>query len=280
MTASNLRLFPLRQVSSHALAVALSIALTVTTLRVFPSLLLLKPQSEVIPTDGLITLDADRSFVVNVVDQVGASVVHIDTEGSTAKEFPNSLFNNPFLQKLFGKETFSGLLQGIGTGFIIERNGTILTNAHVVSDANSVKVTLKDGRVFRGYVREVDKSSDLAVVKIQGQKLPVAPLGDSKDLHVGEWAIALGNPSGQGNTVTLGIISAVTRSNTQVTTPDKQPDFIQTDAAINSGNSGGPLLNARGEVIGINTTTGAEAQGFGFAVPIDKAKVIKDLTTN
>jgi S1-C subfamily serine protease len=114
------------------------------------------------------------------------------------------------------------------------------------------------------------------VVKIEGQNLPVAPLGNSSDVQVGDWAIALGNPLGLDNTVTLGIISTLNRSSAQVGIPDKRLDFIQTDAAINPGNSGGPLLNARGEVIGINTAIRAEAQGIGFAIPIDKAKAIKD----
>lgn len=113
-------------------------------------------------------------------------------------------------------------------------------------------------------------------MKIKGKNLPIAPLGDSSAIQVGEWAIAVGNPLGLDNTVTLGIISTLNRSSAQVGIPDMRLDFIQTDTAINPGNSGGPLLNDRGEVIGINTAIRANAEGIGFAIPIDKAKVIKD----
>ncbi len=152
----------------------------------------------------------------------------------------------------------------------------LLTNAHVVDDADKVTVRLRDGRTFRGEVLGVDEPSDLAVVKIQGDNLPVATLGDSSQVQVGDWAIAVGNPLGLDNTVTLGIISTLKRSRVQVGIPDKRLDFIQTDTAINPGNSGGPLLNDRGEVIGINTAIRADAEGIGFAIPIDKAKAIKD----
>ncbi len=137
-------------------------------------------------------------------------------------------------------------------------------------------VTMKDGRQLKGKVKGIDEPSDLAVVKIDGKNLPVAPLGNSSDLQVGDWAIAVGNPLGLDNTVTLGIISTLNRSSAQVGIPDKRLDFIQTDAAINPGNSGGPLVNDRGEVIGINTAIRADAQGIGFAIPIDKAKTIKE----
>ncbi|NWF59137.1 MAG: trypsin-like peptidase domain-containing protein [Fischerella sp.] len=287
MTASDQRFSPLRQVGSHALAVILSIALTLTTLRAFPALLLpnSQPQSSefrsVTPTNVSVALDSDHSFVVAAVNRVGATVVRIDTERTIAREFPDPFFDDPFFRRFFGEDIFPRLpreyhLRGQGSGFIIDRNGTILTNAHVVSGADTVKVTLKDGRTFRGDVRGIDEPSDLAVVKIEGQNLPVAPLGNSSDVQVGDWAIALGNPLGLDNTVTLGIISTLNRSSAQVGIPDKRLDFIQTDAAINPGNSGGPLLNARGEVIGINTAIRAEAQGIGFAIPIDKAKAIKD----
>jgi len=139
-----------------------------------------------------------------------------------------------------------------------------------------VTVTLKDGRVLEGKVRGFDEVTDLAVVKIDGKDLPVAPLGDSDQVNVGDWAIAVGNPLGLDNTVTLGIVSTLHRSSAQVGLTDKRLDFLQTDAAINPGNSGGPLLNDRGEVIGINTAIRADAMGIGFAIPINKAKSIKD----
>lgn len=169
-------------------------------------------------------------------------------------------------------------MRGLGSGVIIDGSGEILTNAHVVNQADRVTVTLKDGRKFEGKVQGADEVTDLAVVKINpsGNKLPVASLGNSGDVQVGDWAIAVGNPLGLDNTVTLGIVSTLKRSSREVGIPDKRIDFIQTDAAINPGNSGGPLLNAQGEVIGINTAIRADASGIGFAIPIDKAKGIKD----
>jgi S1-C subfamily serine protease len=166
---------------------------------------------------------------------------------------------------------------GQGSGFIIDGSGLILTNAHVVDNADKVTVTLKDGRSFKGEVRGTDEITDLAVVKInpQGEKLPVAVLGNSSSIQVGDWAIAVGNPVGLDNTVTLGIISTIGRSAAKAGIPDKRIDFIQTDAAINPGNSGGPLLNAQGEVIGINTAIRADAMGIGFAIPIDRAKQLQ-----
>jgi S1-C subfamily serine protease len=138
-------------------------------------------------------------------------------------------------------------------------------------------VTLKDGRSFKGEVRGTDEITDLAVVRInpQEEKLPVAVLGNSSSIQVGDWAIAVGNPVGLDNTVTLGIISTIGRSAAKAGIPDKRIDFIQTDAAINPGNSGGPLLNAQGEVIGINTAIRADAMGIGFAIPIDRAKELQ-----
>ncbi|MEL6788823.1 MAG: trypsin-like peptidase domain-containing protein, partial [Cyanobacteria bacterium J06607_15] len=131
---------------------------------------------------------------------------------------------------------------------------------------------------FEGVVKGTDDVTDLAVVEIQNSTgdLPIAPLGNSSDIQVGDWAIAVGNPVGLNNTVTLGIISTLTRSSAQVGIPDKRIDFLQTDAAINPGNSGGPLLNERGEVIGINTAIRPDANGIGFAIPIDQAREITD----
>ena len=168
---------------------------------------------------------------------------------------------------------------GQGSGFIINGTGVVLTNAHVVDNANKVTVTLKDGRTFKGEVKGVDEVTDLAVVKIdaQGSALPVATLGDSSQIQVGDWAIAVGNPVGLDNTVTLGIISTLGRSAAKVGIPDKRVEFIQTDAAINPGNSGGPLLNSKGEVVGINTAIRADAMGIGFAIPINQAKSLESL---
>jgi S1-C subfamily serine protease len=220
------------------------------------------------------------SFVAEAVRQVGNAVVRIDTEKTvTRRAMPDPMLEDPFFRRFFGDEMLaprSEVMRGQGSGFVIDKSGIILTNSHVVNGADKVTVTLKDGRTFEGKVRGTDEVSDLAVVKINGTNLPVAPLGDSDDITVGDWAIAVGNPLGLDNTVTLGIVSTLHRSSAQIGLSDKRLDFIQTDAAINPGNSGGPLLNDRGEVIGINTAIRADAMGIGFAIPVNKAKSIKD----
>jgi S1-C subfamily serine protease len=218
------------------------------------------------------------SFVAAAVNRVGAAVVRIDTERTITRQV-DPFFNDPFFRRFFGDGAFpqgpyEERLQGQGSGFIVDADGTILTNAHVVSGADRVTVILKDGRRVEGTVRGVDEVTDLAVVKISGGSLPVATLADSDQVQVGDWAIAVGNPFGLDNTVTLGIVSTLNRSSAMAGIPDKRIDFIQTDAAINPGNSGGPLLNERGEVIGINTAIRANAAGIGFAIPINKAKEV------
>lgn len=224
-----------------------------------------------------------RSFVADAVDRVGPAVVRIDTERTITRSLPDPFMNDPFFRRFFGDDMFpqgpyEERLQGQGSGFIISAEGLILTNAHVVDEADSVTVRLKDGRTFEGEVRGTDEVTDLAVVKINvsNVRLPVAPLGDSDQVKVGDWAIAVGNPLGLDNTVTLGIVSTLNRSSAAAGIPDKRIDFIQTDAAINPGNSGGPLLSADGSVIGINTAIRANAMGIGFAIPINKAKTIAD----
>jgi S1-C subfamily serine protease len=231
-----------------------------------------------------IAAPARRSFVATAVQRVGPAVVRIDTEKTVVRDNPGLLFEDPFFRGFFGEpDGFSRppqeqLLRGQGSGFIISTSGDVLTNAHVVNGADRVTVTLKDGRTFEAVVEGADEVTDLAVVKIEGESetLPVAPLGNSDEVVVGDWAIAVGNPLGLDNTVTLGIVSTLKRSSAAVGIPGKRIDFIQTDAAINPGNSGGPLLNQDGEVIGINTAIRADAMGIGFAIPINKAKTIKD----
>jgi Do/DeqQ family serine protease len=219
------------------------------------------------------------SFVTAAVNRVGSAVVRIDTERTITRRVPDPFFDDPFFRRFFGnsfpQQQPSEQLSGLGSGFIIDKSGLILTNAHVVDKADKVTVRLKDGRSFEGKVQGVDEVTDLAVVKINaGGDLPVAPLGSSTNVQVGDWAIAVGNPLGLDNTVTLGIISTLRRSSFAVGIGNKRLDFIQTDAAINPGNSGGPLLNAQGEVIGINTAIRGDAMGIGFAIPIDKAKTV------
>ncbi len=220
---------------------------------------------------------SDVNFVTATVQKDGGAVVRIDSSRTVVRKTPD-IFNDSFFDQFEDPETPNQqkkeVLQGTGSGFIFNNNGEILTNAHVVSGADKVTVTLKDGRIFNGKVLGSDSVTDVAVVKIDAPNLPVVSLGDSDRLQPGEWAIAIGNPLGLDNTVTAGIVSATGRSSSQVGIPDQQVQYIQTDAAINPGNSGGPLLNQRGEVIGMNTAIIKGAQGIGFAIPINKAKNI------
>lgn len=168
--------------------------------------------------------------------------------------------------------------RGVGSGFIIESNGLILTNAHVVEGANTIYVTLTDKREYKAKLLGMDKRTDVAVVKIDARDLPKLPLGDSSRVRVGEWVLAIGSPFGLENTVTAGIVSAKSRD-----TGDYLP-FIQTDVAVNPGNSGGPLLNTAGQVIGINSQIFSRSGGYmgiSFAIPIDEAMRVADqLRTN
>jgi Do/DeqQ family serine protease len=222
-------------------------------------------------------VSADSNFITSVVEKVGPAVVRIDSSRTVTSEVPDA-FNDPFFRQFFGsrlpQEPSQRVEKGSGSGFIINSNGQILTNAHVVDGADTVTVTLKDGRSFKGKVLGTDAVTDVAVVKIEATNLPTVGLGDSEKLQPGEWAIAIGNPLGLDNTVTAGIISATGRTSSQIGVPDKRVSFIQTDAAINPGNSGGPLLNAAGEVIGMNTAIIQGAQGLGFAIPINRAQDI------
>lgn len=275
----------IRQLSTHILAIFMGVLLTATSLRVLPSVAEPGPN----PVTESLTKVAQKpssaaaaigghSFVTTAVNRVGSAVVRIDTERTITRR-NDPFMEDPFFRRFFGdsfpQQSPTEQLRGLGSGFIIDKSGVILTNAHVVDKADKVTVRLKDGRTFEGKVRGIDEVTDLAVVKINaGNDLPVAPLGSSRNVQVGDWAIAVGNPLGFDNTVTLGIVSTLKRSSAQVGISDKRLDFIQTDAAINPGNSGGPLLNGLGEVIGINTAIRADAMGIGFAIPIDKAKAI------
>ncbi|MBG1265979.1 HhoA/HhoB/HtrA family serine endopeptidase [Nostoc sp. WHI] len=275
------------QLSTYVLAIALGVLLTVSSLQVLPSQAEPAPSVTTGDTSELITQRqspasaaiSSSSFVTAAVNRVGTAVVRIDTERTIARR-TDPFLEDPFLHRFFGENFPQQMpseqqLRGLGSGFIIDKSGLVLTNAHVVDKADKVTVRLKDGRTFEGKVQGIDEVTDLAVVKINaGNDLPVAPLGSSSNVQVGDWAIAVGNPLGFDNTVTLGIVSTLKRSSAQVGISDKRLEFIQTDAAINPGNSGGPLLNGRGEVIGINTAIRPDAMGIGFAIPIDKAKAI------
>ena len=201
----------------------------------------------------------NSNFIAAAVERTGPAVVRIDSE--------RTLGNRPTQRR-------NRTLSGTGSGFIIKSDGLVLTNAHVVDGADTVTVTLKDGRNFKGQVLGEDELTDVAVIKIQASNLPTVEIGNSEQLRPGEWAIAIGNPLGLDNTVTAGIISATGRSSSAVRVPDKRVSFIQTDAAINPGNSGGPLLNQQGQVVGMNTAIIGGAQGLGFAIPINRAQEI------
>ena len=173
----------------------------------------------------------------------------------------------------------SGTTEGIGSGFIYDAKGWILTNYHVIEGDGTLTVTLKDGREFPGRVASSDQAHDLAVVKIEGTGFPTIPVGTSANLQVGQLVIAIGSPLGQfTDSVTSGILSATDRSVTVLDQSTRQrrtiTGLLQTDAAINEGNSGGPLLDARGQVVGLNSATASNAQGIGFAIPIDTAASI------
>jgi S1-C subfamily serine protease len=162
-------------------------------------------------------------------------------------------------------------VKGVGSGFIIDKDGFILTNAHVVLGSHEIKVALEDGRIFTGEIRGLDTMKDLAVIKIKASDLPVPEMAKDNDLKIGQMAIAIGSPLGLvgGPTVTAGVVSAVNRSiQTEATFME---GLIQTDAAINPGNSGGPLINSKGAVIGVNSAVIPFAQGIGFAMPIQPA---------
>lgn len=218
------------------------------------------------------------NFIAEAVERVGPGVVRINSARTVTARRPG-IFNDPFFREFFGdmgvpNQPTQRVERGTGSGFILNANGTIVTNAHVVEGADVVTVTLKDGRELRGDVLGEDPLTDVAVIKVDATNLPTVPIGNSDVLRPGEWAIAIGNPLGLDNTVTAGIISATGRSSAQIKVPDKRVAFIQTDAAINPGNSGGPLLNERGEVIGVNTAIIGNAQGLGFAIPINQAQSI------
>ena len=229
-----------------------------------------------------------QSFVSKALDISGDAVVTIETERkilySREGMFPPGILNDPYIERFFGLRGLqiprSRIEKGQGSGVIFSKEGLILTNAHVIEKTDQLIVGLSDGRRVLGKIVGQDSLTDLAVIKLKEKgPWPTAPLGDSDNLKVGDWAIAVGNPFGLENTVTLGIISNLNRDVTQLGISDKRIDLIQTDAAINPGNSGGPLLNAFGEVIGINTLVrSGPGAGLGFAIPINRArKIANDL---
>lgn len=230
----------------------------------------------------------------SISEKVNPSVVSVvsTTKIKVSQPGLSPFGNDPFFDELrrhFGPDSFPQYnapeekefeQSGLGSGVIITNDGYILTNNHVIENADKIKITLSDKREFDAEVKGRDPETDIAVIKINAKDLPTATLGDSDKAKVGEWVLAIGNPFGLQHTVTAGIISAVGRTNMGVT---QYEDFIQTDAAINPGNSGGPLVNLDGEVIGINTFIFSRSGGYmgaGFAIPINMARKIMDQLIN
>ncbi len=215
---------------------------------------------------------------VELAKLINPTVVNINT--SQIPKFRKGLRNDPyaqFLKQFFGPQVFNQQqapqAHSLGTGFIIRKDGLILTNNHVIDGADIIKVQLSenDEKLYDAKVIGKDKRTDIALIKIETKvDLPVAKLGESKSLEVGEWLAAFGNPYGHGHTMTKGILSARGRNINEL----NKFSFLQTDASINPGNSGGPLVNVHGEVVGVNTAIDARAQGIGFAIPIDDVKKI------
>ncbi len=226
------------------------------------------------------SIPEDTNIVADIVERVSPAIVNIDTLKMATYTSPFTPFlNDPFFQRFFGDmipEEKQVPVKGLGTGFVFRSDGYILTNEHVISGADEIKVTFLDGREFEGKVIGSDPLTDIAVVKIDAQDLPTIPLGDSDAARVGEWLIAIGNPYGLSHTVTVGVLSAKGRPVAAGDSGQEYENFLQTDAAINPGNSGGPLLNLNGEAIGINTAILPYAQGIGFAIPINMAKSVLD----
>ena len=222
---------------------------------------------------------------VDVAQHVRPAVVHLGTiqrakqrRGPNLPQGNDDPFFRDFFNQFFGSEGPDSRSEfrrpGLGSGVIIDKRGLVLTNFHVVKGADEILIHLSDKREYRGQILGTDPKTDLALVKFQpDHELTVASLGNSDALQVGEWAIAIGNPFGLDQTVTVGVISATGRSDVGIATYE---NFIQTDASINPGNSGGPLVNLKGQVIGVNTAIVAAGQGIGFAIPINMVKRVVD----
>ncbi len=223
---------------------------------------------------------SEHSFVSDAVKSVAPSVVRIDTDRLVQREQFDPSLIDPLLRDLLGEPGIAPERErGQGSGVVIDENGLVLTNAHVVEKVNDVSITLADGDQCDAEVVGVDPVTDLALVRLQNcPETSKASLGDSEELEVGDWAIALGTPYGLERTVTLGIVSSLHRNINSLGFSDKRLELIQTDAAINPGNSGGPLVNSRGQVVGINTLVrSGPGAGLGFAIPINLARRVSEV---
>ena len=227
-----------------------------------------------------------RSAIVQAVEQTGPAVVNINTEQLVNQQeqpfpgFRSPFFDDPFFRRFFEPNPRQYSRTSLGSGVIIDPEGYILTNEHVIAASTRITVTLRDGREFQAEPIGAVAAMDLAILRIESpEPLPTVRIGTSGDLMIGETVIAIGNPFGLSHTVTTGVISALHRS-IRADEERVYSDFIQIDASINPGNSGGPLLNINGELIGINTAIYSEGQGIGFAIPINKAlRVVNNLIT-
>ena len=234
-----------------------------------------------ISKEAIDILSRTGQAMAEVAAAVKPSVVNISSTKTVKTSGAQSPFaDDPFFRRFFGDEFGHSARprehkqSALGSGVIVDKDGYILTNNHVIKDADEIKVKLSDKREFKGKVIGTDPKTDLAVIKIDSNHLPVIRLGDSEKLKIGETVIAIGNPFGLSQTVTSGIVSATGRANVGIADYE---DFIQTDAAINPGNSGGALVNVKGELVGINTaifSTSGGYQGIGFAIPSSMAKVV------
>lgn len=244
-----------------------------------------------IETEELASIQTTSKAFTAIANKVMPTVVFISVEktieaGQAMSPFqynnPFDLFNDDFFNRFFGNrypymQPRKYKQRGMGSGFIISEDGYILTNHHVVGDADKITVRLKDGREFDAKTIGSDSRSDVALIKLEeGKDLPILSLGNSDSLEVGEWVMAIGNPFGLDHTLTVGVVSAKGRTAVGITDYE---DFIQTDAVINPGNSGGPLINLKGKAIGINSAIFSQSGGYmgiGFAIPINMVKAIKD----
>ena len=214
-------------------------------------------------------------WVADVAQKVIPSVVNISSTKTVVIQ-QSPFFSDPFFREFFGNVPHERVQRALGSGVIITSDGYIITNNHVVGGADKVEVRLSDERVFTARIIGTDPKSDVAIVKIDAKGLPTIPVGDTSKLRIGTFVLAVGNPFGLGQTVTMGIISALGRSGLGITDYE---NFIQTDAAINPGNSGGALVNMKGELIGINTAILSQSGGnvgIGFAIPVDLAMSVKN----
>ena len=243
-----------------------------------------KPMRTGMPVIGGQDIHSQSDTLIQVAKRARPAVVNISTMVTSKGRSPmrSPFFDDPFFRRFFGEEfehrfrqEESPRQQGTGSGVIVSSHGYIITNHHVVEEGDEIQVTLSDKRTFTAEIVGTDPKTDLALLKIEADDLPVLSWGDSRDLQVGEIVMAVGNPFGLNQTVTMGIVSAVGRANVGIVDYE---DFIQTDAAINPGNSGGALVNLKGELIGINTAIFSRSGGYmgiGFAIPSNMAKTIQ-----